>query len=376
MSTHAAPLSFDATANDATAKPLRIVILGLSITSSWGNGHATTFRGLVRELCARGHDVLFLERDVPWYSSNRDLPQPPFGRTELYESLDDLQRFEADVRDADLTIVGSYVPQGVEASEWVLSAARGLKAFYDIDTPVTLAKLARGDYEYLSPALIPRFDLYLSFCGGPTLQKLERELGSPCARFFGCSVDSTLYFPEAVETQWDLSYLGTYSGDRQPPLEKLLIEPARRFSKGRFVVAGPQYPDSIAWPDNVARLEHLPPAQHRAWYCGARWTLNITRADMIQAGFSPSVRLFEAAACGVPIISDWWEGLDSFFDIGREIIVAHSPDDVLKTLRDTSDDERRAIGERARHKVLRHHTAAHRAVELESYARELAAREK
>jgi spore maturation protein CgeB len=168
-----------------------------------------------------------------------------------------------------------------------------------------------------------------------------------------------------------LGYLGTYSDDRQPPLEQLLLEPARQWSEGRFCVAGPQYPATVQWPLNVERIEHLPPAEHRAWYNAQRWTLNITRADMIRAGYSPSVRLFEAAACGTPIISDYWDGLDSFFRLGDEILVARSLRDTLEFLRQTSDDERRAIGGRARARVLSQHTAAHRAAELESYVLEL-----
>src|SRR5215207_1456914 len=173
----------------STASPnLRIVILGLSITSSWGNGHATTYRGLVRELVARGHDVLFLERDVPWYAAERDLPRPPYGRKELYRDLAELRAsHEGDVREADLVIVGSYVPDGVAVGEWVTRTARGSTAFYDIDTPVTLAKLARGDTEYLAPHLIPRYHLYLSFTGGPTLARLEQEYGSPLARPLYCA---------------------------------------------------------------------------------------------------------------------------------------------------------------------------------------------
>ncbi len=348
--------------------PLRIVIIGLSITSSWGNGHATTYRGLVRELVRRGHDVLFLEHDKPWYASNRDLPNPPYGRTELYESVHDLKNlFVDDVRNADVVIVGSYVPQGVEVGQWVTRSAGGLRAFYDIDTPVTLAKLARGDYEYLSPELIPHYDLYLSFTGGPTLRRLEREFGSPRARALYCSVDPDLYFPEKVELRWDLGYLGTYSPDRQPTLESLLISPARKWARGRFVVAGPQYPDSVNWPANVARIEHLPPAEHRSFYASQRFTLNVTRADMIRAGYSPSVRLFEAAACGVPIISDNWDGLGTFFKIGEEIQVASNSEDVLSILQATSEAERRRIAQAARQRVLAAHTAAHRAAELESY---------
>jgi spore maturation protein CgeB len=350
---------------------LRIVVIGLTITSSWGNGHATTYRGLVRELTRRGHSVLFLEHDKSWYASNRDLPNPPYGRTELYASVDDLQdRFESEVRSADLVIVGSYVPEGVEVGHWVAATAAGVTAFYDIDTPVTLAKLARGDFEYLSPDLIPLYDLYLSFTGGPTLDHLERDLGSPRAVPLYCSVDSDLYFPEPRDRQWELGYLGTYSPDRQPPLTRLLIEPARHLPTVPFVVAGPQYPADVLWPPNVQRIEHLPPSRHRAFYNQQTFTLNVTRADMVRAGFSPSVRLFEAAACGAPIISDPWPGLDTLFTPGSEILVADSTEDVLRYLREVTPDDAARIGQAARRKVLSAHTAAHRAAELERYATE------
>jgi spore maturation protein CgeB len=362
------------------ASPLKIVILGLSITSSWGNGHATTYRGLVRELTKRGHDVLFLERDVEWYASNRDLPAPPYGRTELYTSLDELKgRFAKDVRDADFVIVGSYMPEGIAVGEWVTRAAHGATAFYDIDTPVTLARLERGDAEYITADLIPRYQLYLSFTGGPTLDRIEKRFGSPMTRPLYCSVDPEMYFPGSPEFKWDLGYMGTYSHDRQPALERLLLEPARRWPDGRFVVAGPQYPMRIKWPSNVGRMIHLPPVEHRAFYNSQKFTLNITRRDMIEAGFSPSVRLFEAAACATPIISDYWEGLESFFAPGSEIMIAHSSEEALRLVRETSEAERERIGHRARERVLREHTAAHRAKELESYAieafgRQLAAR--
>jgi spore maturation protein CgeB len=351
---------------------LQIVILGLSITSSWGNGHATTFRALVRELTARGHQVTFLERDVPWYAANRDLPHPEYCTTHLYASLAELQAaYRRQVQEADLVVVGSYVPEGVAVGDWVVATARGVKAFYDIDTPVTLAKLARQDYEYLHPRLIPQYDLYLSFTGGPTLDYLEKKMGSPMARPLYCSFDPALYFPEPQQIQWDLGYLGTYSDDRQPPLEKLMLDAARQWPAGRFVVAGPQYPDAVQWPANTRHIHHLPPAEHRQFYNRQRFTQNITRADMIKAGFSPSVRLFEAAACATPIISDYWEGLDSFFAFGTEILVSYSARDTLQFLRDMPEAERKAIGERARQKVLRQHTAAHRALEVEQYVREL-----
>jgi spore maturation protein CgeB len=351
---------------------LKIVILGLSITSSWGNGHATTYRGLVRELCARGHDVLFLERDVEWYAANRDLPNPPYGRTELYSSVRELKtRFAGEIRAADFVIVGSYVQEGIEIGEWVTHIAEGATAFYDIDTPVTMARLIKGGVDYVSAALIGRYQMYLSFTGGPLLDYIESHYGSPMARPLYCSVDATIYFPEERELKWDLGYMGTYSDDRQPTLENLLLEPARRMNKGRFVVAGPQYPRSIRWPKNVKRFTHLPPGKHRGFYNSQRFTLNVTRANMIAAGYSPSVRLFEAAACGTPIISDFWEGIDHFFKPGEEILISRSADETLIYLQEIAESERRRIGSRARERVLSEHTARHRALELENYAREV-----
>jgi spore maturation protein CgeB len=351
---------------------MKIAILGLTITSSWGNGHATTFRGLVRELARRGHEVTFLERDQPWYASSRDLPDPPYGTTVLYGSLEELrERHGETVRDADLVILGSYVPQGVRVGDWVQAEAGGIKAFYDIDTPVTLAKLARGDHEYLHPGQIPGYDLYLSFTGGPTLRRLEREYGAARARVLYCSFDPELYFPEPAEPQWDLGYMGTYSDDRQPSVQAFLLQPARRHPDGRFVVAGPKYPDTASWPSNVTWLPHLPPAEHRRFYNSQRFTLNVTRQDMIRAGWSPSVRLFEAAACGTPIISDRWTGIESLLVPHREILLVDRTLDVLDILQRCGEDERLRIAERARQRILAEHTAAHRAEEIESYAVEL-----
>jgi spore maturation protein CgeB len=354
-----------------TDSPLRFVVLGLSITSSWGNGHATTYRGLLRELHTMGHDVLFLERDVPWYAAHRDLPQPSFCRTELYRSVAELRcRFTGDIADADVVIVGSYVPEGVAIGHWVNDTARGVTAFYDLDTPVTLERLRAGEHDYIEPSLIPRFRIYLSFTGGPVLERLEREYGSPEARPLYCSVDRELYRPDPAATvRWDLGYMGTYSADRQPALERLLLNAARVWRGGRFIVAGPQYPPATAWPANVERAEHVPPVRHRAFYAGQRFTLNVTRGAMVACGYSPSVRLFEAAACGTPVISDAWAGLDTFFEVGTEVIVARSTRDVLGAIVDLGDADRVAVGQRARRRVLERHTSAHRAIELVSYVR-------
>ena len=343
---------------------MNLVVIGLTLSSSWGNGHATTWRALLRAFAAGGGHVTFLERDVPWYAAHRDMPDPDFARLQLYPDIAELRaRHAKAVREADAVLIGSYVPEGVAVIDWALETARGPVAFYDIDTPITLAKLARGDEEYLARRQIPLFDTYLSFTGGPTLDRLEREYGARRAAALYCTVDAGRYGPEpGTPRRWRLGYLGTYSDDRQPSLERLLLEPARRRQAHRFVVAGPQYPDGIAWPANAQRIEHCPPAEHRRFYNAQDFTLNVTRAAMVEAGWSPSVRLFEAAACAVPIISDRWDGLDALFPEGA-VIIADGPEDVLAAL-DLPDARRHAIGRAAQEIVLSRHCAEVRAREL------------
>ncbi|HWC14833.1 MAG TPA: glycosyltransferase [Actinomycetota bacterium] len=342
----------------------KVVFIGLSVTSSWGNGHATNYRGLMRALHEDGHDVVFFERDVPWYAEHRDLPQPPWGRTILYDSLDDLRDHSEKIAEADLVVVGSYVPEGVAVGRRVCDTATGVTAFYDIDTPVTLAKLRAGDEEYLSHDLVGRYDLYLSFTGGPILEQLERDHGAARAEAFYCMADPDVYRPQRVAPKWDLGYLGTYSDDRQPTLDRLLLEVARGRPDLAFAVAGPQYPDAIEWPPNVTRFDHLPPERHCAYYNAQRFALNVTRRDMVAAGYSPSVRLFEAAAAGVPVISDRWVGLEEFFEPGSDILIADGSEDVVAYLTEIDEQERPAIGERARQRVLNEHTPQVRAQQL------------
>jgi spore maturation protein CgeB len=352
-------------------KPLSIVILGLSIRSSWGNGHATTYRGLVRALAARGHRVLFLERNVPWYAQAVDTPRPAGARLKLYDSLEELKaRYTQAVRTADLTIVGSYTPQGAQIGDWVLRTTRGVSAFYDIDTPVTVEGLASRTIDYLSRGLMRRYDLYLSFTGGPLLARLAK-MGAAMPRPLHCSADLACYFSERHLPKWDLGYMGTYSQDRAAAMEELLLYPARLLPGCRMVVAGPQYPGGMQWPINIERYDHLAPGEHRAFFYGQRFTLNLTREPMKRVGYSPSIRLFEAAASGCAMISDWWPGLDDFFEPGREILVVRNRDDVLRFLTEISDHERITIAAAARKRVLAEHTSEQRARQLEGYLEEL-----
>jgi spore maturation protein CgeB len=350
---------------------LNIVVFGLSLTSSWGNGHATTYRSLLRGLASTGHNVRFFERDVPWYANNRDLPNPDFAQLSLYSSLREAQENFADcVSTADLVIVGSYVPEGIALGEWVQQTATGVTAFYDIDTPITLALLERGACDYISRSVLPHYDLYLSFTGGEALNVLEKKFGARRAKPLYCSVDATQYSPNPCVPCWDLGYMGTFSTDRQPALEELMLEPARLCPELRMVVAGPEYPVSISWPENVQRISHLSPSEHRQFYGAQRFTLNLTRTEMRKLGYSPSVRLFEAAACGVPIISDSWPGLEEFFMPDRDILVTNSSTITISYLRSISEEARLEIAANARARVLQQHTGAYRAVELLSYVDE------
>jgi len=348
---------------------MKITFFGLAITSSWGNGHATTYRALAQALHARGHEVVFYEKDLEWYASNRDMPEPPFCKTRIYSDWNKiLPQIRRDLRESDVAVVGSYVPDGVRCIDEVLASGTAVKAFYDIDTPITVEQLRQhGQTEYLKAEQIPGFDIYFSFTGGPALTELEKRFGARRALPLYCSVDASRYKPLAIDPALacDMSYMGTYAPDRQPKLEAILNESARQAPEMRFIVAGPQYPEPILWPKNVRRIMHLEPKYHPLLYSSSRLTLNLTRRDMVMAGHSPSVRLFEAAACGAAIVSDNWPGLEGFFEHGREILLAASAEEVLEFLR-LPDMELRRIGEAARARVLAEHASGRRAEQFET----------
>ncbi|HEX2256874.1 MAG TPA: glycosyltransferase [Afifellaceae bacterium] len=346
---------------------MKIVVFGLTISSSWGNGHATLWRGLCRALAAQGHRVVFFEHDVPYYAETRDLWQIPGGELVLYGDWPGIVwRAEREIADADVAMVTSYCPHGVQATELVLAAPRALGVFYDMDTPVTLSQLRAGrPTTYLGADGLAGFDLVLSFTGGRALEELEHRLGARrVAPLYG-HVDPELHrrVGPAAHYRSDLSYLGTYSADRQPAVEALMVEPARRRPQRRFLIGGAQYPHDFPWANNIYFVRHLPPDEHPAFFSSSRLTLNVTRPAMAEMGWCPSGRLFEAAACGTPVLSDAWEGLDAFFEPGAEILVAHDTEDALTAL-DLSDGELERIGRRARERALAEHTCEARAGEL------------
>jgi spore maturation protein CgeB len=347
---------------------MKLVVFGLTVSSSWGNGHATLWRALCRALGQRGHHVVFFERDVAYYRMARDLRELEGGELVLYCDWAEVrERAAGELRDADAAFVTSFCPDGVAASELVLAAARPVRAFYDLDTPVTLAKLAAGERPfYLREEGLAGFDLVLSFTGGRALDALRTELGARRVAALYGHVDPLVHRPVPIERRFvaDLSYLGTYAEDRRAGVEELFLEPARAALGKRFLLGGSMYPDPEKFPDNVVHLPHVPPPEHAAFFASSRLTLNVTRGTMAQWGYCPSGRLFEAAASGVPIVSDWFDGLDCFFEPEDEIWVAHSAADVLAALEQSDATlQRRAL--RARERVFAEHLAKHRADELE-----------
>lgn len=348
---------------------MKIVFFGLAITSSWGNGHATTYRSLLKGLARRGHKIHFIEKDLEWYRNNRDLPHPDFCTVHHYDDWRNSARaFLRLTKDADVIVIGSYFPDAIAATAAFFDAGRDPVIFYDIDTPVTIAQLkSRGSATYLDPAHIPHYAAYLSFTGGPILRELEDRFGARCAVPCYCSVDPELYRPTPIRPEFrcDLSYLGTFAADRQPRLMRLLNQPAAMMAESRFIVAGAQYPAHLDWAPNVERIVHLNPPDHSAFYSSARFTLNLTRDNMIAAGYSPSVRLFEASACGAAILSDDWKGIEHFLAPGSEVLLPKDAYEVADILRNFPEDERRRVGLNARERILAQHTASHRAIDFE-----------
>ena len=347
---------------------MKIVVFGLTISSSWGNGHATLWRGLVKALARRGHHVTFFERETPYYAENRDLTALPKGELVLYSDWESVRaRAEAEIASADVAMVTSYCPDALAATEAVL-AGRAARVFYDLDTPITLARMGRGEATgYIGPRGLADFDLVLSYTGGVALDELKSRLGARRVVPLYGHVDPDVHRPAqpAAHLRSDLSYLGTYAADRQAALETLFVEPARQRPALRFLIGGAQYPQTFPWTSNIYFVRHVPPADHPAFFSSGRLTLNVTRQAMAEMGWCPSGRLFEAAASGVPILSDNWAGLDAFFAPDREILVAGTTGEALAAI-DLGDAELARIAAAARARVLDEHTSAKRVLDLEA----------
>ncbi|HET9838436.1 MAG TPA: glycosyltransferase [Candidatus Angelobacter sp.] len=348
---------------------MRIVIFGLTISSSWGNGHATPYRAIIRALDRLGHQVHFFEKDVPYYSSRRDFDACSYCRLTLYPNWYEVRdQALAIAGESDVVITASFVPEGAQINDEILELARPLRVFYDLDTPVTLKNLTQAGVEYLRPEQLREFDLVLSFTGGPILRELEEGYGARMVRpLYGCvDPDDYLRAEPSPDFACDLSYMGTYSADRQEKLNDLLLEPARRHPEMEFLLAGALYPWQWQWPANVRRREHISPAEHPQFYSSSRMTLNLTRGEMAANGWCPSGRFFEAAACGTPLLSDAWPGLNAFFDPQRELQVVAHAEDVEHAL-EMPECDLLSMAARARERTLAEHTGMVRARQLLGY---------
>jgi len=346
---------------------MRFTVFGLTVSSSWGNGHATLWRGLIRALAADGHQVTFVERDQPWYADHRDLHALPApSRLLLYRDWAEVLAERRALLDADVAIVTSYCPDAIAAARLIEAEGRGAALFYDLDTPVTLARLAAGEpVDYLPPNGLGAFDLVLSYTGGPALDALRDRLGARAAAPLYGHVDPDAHrpVPPIDLFRGDLSYLGTYAADRQAAVAELFVGAAEAAPERRFVLGGSNYPADFPWTPNIWFMNHVAPADHPAFFSSSRATLNVTRGDMAAMGWCPSGRLFEAAACRVALVSDRWDGLDRFFTPGEEILLAETRDDVTAALA-LSDAELARIAQAARARVLAEHSSAARAREL------------
>src|SRR5436190_4187959 len=242
---------------------MKIVIFGLSVSSSWGNGHATLWRGLCSSLASRGHRVVFFERDVPYYAAHRDLDELRGGMLYFYPDWNSvLPKAVEELSDADVGMVTSYCPDGIAASDLVLSSAAAMRVFYDLDTPVTLRRLGSGErVDYIGPRGLQDFDLVLSYTGGRALDNLQQRLGARrVAPLYG-HVDPSVHRPATPRDCYaaDLSYLGTYAEDRNAALRSLFVDAARRLPDLRFVIGGSMYDGAFPWQANINFVRHVPP---------------------------------------------------------------------------------------------------------------------
>jgi spore maturation protein CgeB len=354
---------------------MKLVIFGLTISSSWGNGHATLWRALVSALARRKHTITFVERYRSYYASARDNWVPPPGvRIKCYSSLDEiLSEAPLELNSADLALFTSYCADGPAIAQLILDSRAAFKGFYDLDTPVTLHNTRRdAPVPYLPLGGLSEFDVALSYTGGRALNEFATRFGARQVVPLYGSVDPSAHFPVAPVEQFrgELSYLGTFAEDRQDSVNRLFLKTASRIPDQKFQLAGAQYPSSIPWRPNVIYNPHIPPPLHPAFFCSSRATINITRGVMAQYGYCPSGRMFEAAACGAPILSDNWEGLEAFFEPGREVLLVSDTDDVVRVL-EMSDAELTLVAQAARERTLAEHTADQRAMQLESICERL-----
>lgn len=359
-------------------RKFQIAFFGSSLVSAYWNGAATYYRGIIRALSDRGHRVTFYEPDIYDRQSHRDIADPPWAKVVVYRKEDVYAALEA-ARGADVIVKASGVGVHDELLEReVLSLRRpdNLVAFWDVDAPATLERVANDPTDVFR-ALIPRYDLVLTYGGGAAVIRDYRALGArDCVPVYN-ALDPRTHHPVRPDARFAglLGFLGNRLPDREARVREFFFEPARRLHPQIFLLGGNGWDEGADAPANVRRLGHLYSTDHNAFNCTPRAVININRDSMARTGFSPPTRVFEAAGAGACLIMDAWEGVELFLEPDREVLVAHDGGEVATHLAGLDEHAAQRIGQAALRRVLAHHTYARRALEVEAVLEAKAPRE-
>ncbi|RAK52815.1 CgeB family protein [Phenylobacterium deserti] len=348
---------------------MKIAFYGSSLLSSYWNGAATYYRGMLSELAKRGYDITFYEPDAFDRQRHKDIEPPEWCKVVVYPATETaLQTVIAKAAEADVVVKASGV--GVfddELLEGVMAVARphAIKIFWDVDAPATLSEL-RGDASLPMHRVLPSLDMVLTYGGGPPVINAYEGFGARVCRPIYNALDPSTHHPVPAQTRFegDLNFLANRLPDRESRVERFFLEPAARLPERRFLIGGNGWDDK-AMPANVRRIGHVGTADHNAFNCSPLAVLNVARDSMADVGFSPATRVFEAAGAGACLITDAWEGIELFLNPDEEVLVARDGQDVAEHVAALTPERARAIGEAARQRILSEHTYARRAAEVD-----------
>ena len=356
---------------------MRIAFYGSSLLSSWWNGAATYYRGMLRDLASRGYDIIFYEPDAYERQQHRDMEPQPWAKSVVYPATGDgLRRVLGEASTADIVVKASGV--GVFDDELIAgiiehASPRALKIFWDVDAAATLEEMRESPDHPVRRAL-SSLDLVLTYGGGPPVVDRYREFGAAeCVPVYN-ALDPMTHHPVEPDPRFaaDLSFLGNRLPDREARVEQFFIEPAAALPERRFLIGGNGW-DTKGMPANVRNLGHVFSTEHNAFNCTPLAVLNIARDSMADIGFSPATRVFEAAGAAACLITDAWDGIEQFLEPGKEVVVARDGKDVAEHVRALTSERAREIGEAALRRVLAEHTYAHRGAQVDALLRHKAA---
>jgi spore maturation protein CgeB len=349
---------------------MNIDFFGSSLVSCYWNGAATYYRGLLKALAGLGHTITFYEPDAFQRQQNRDIPDPPWARVVVYPATHEgwQSALESAARRTDLLVKASGI--GVFDTELETAvpdacSPGAIAVYWDVDAPATLDSVNAGQSSHLRQ-VIPRYDMVLTYGGGDPVVRGYQRLGARrCVPIYN-ALDPETHQPAPARSEWEcaLSFLGNRLPDREARVEEFFLQAAENLPARNFLLAGAGW-ESKLLPANVRLAGHVGTGEHNTFFSSGLATLNVNRASMARYGFSPPTRVFEAAGCGACLITDAWDGIEMFLDPGREVLVAHSGQDVARIVAALSRDDARRIGESARARVLAEHTYAHRARQVD-----------